>query len=56
MKRRLAIRDRAAWVIAALAIGVVVYLVFPIWVIVAAVGVLIAVPLLARRQRFRTRR
>jgi hypothetical protein len=51
VKRRLALRDRAAWFVAVLALGVVVYLVFPLWVVVAAVAVLIIVPVLARRQK-----
>src|SRR4051812_40052441 len=33
MKRHLAMRDRAIWVIAVVAVGVTVYLVLPIWVI-----------------------
>jgi hypothetical protein len=51
VKRRLALRDRAAWFVAVVAVGVVVYLVLPLWVVVAAVVVLIGVPLLARSQK-----
>src|SRR5258707_1765756 len=36
MKRRLVMRDRLAWIVAIAAVGLVVYLVLPIWVIAAA--------------------
>jgi hypothetical protein len=57
MPRRLAMRDRMVWVIAALALGVVVYVVLPLWAVVTAVALLIGVPLLVRhRKRQRARR
>jgi len=51
MKRHLAMRDRAIWVIAVVAVGVTVYLVLPIWVIATAAVLLVIVPLLLRRSR-----
>jgi hypothetical protein len=57
MKRRLAIRDRLAWLVALLALGVVAYVFLPLWVVVAAVVLLLGVPLLLRRSgRSRSRR
>jgi hypothetical protein len=51
------LRDRAVWIIATVALGVVVYLVFPLWVVVAASVLIIGLRLLARRaQRQRARR
>jgi type III secretory pathway component EscV len=51
MKRRLAMRDRAIWVIAVVAAGVALYVVLPIWVIATAAVLLVGVPLLLRRRR-----
>jgi hypothetical protein len=51
MKRRLALRDRATWCVAGVALAVVVYVFLPIWVVVGAVVVLIGTPLLVRRRR-----
>jgi Flp pilus assembly protein TadB len=51
MKRRLALRDRMAWIIAALAVAIVAYLFLPKWVLVAGVVLLIGVPALARQRR-----
>jgi hypothetical protein len=51
MKRRLAMRDRAIWVIAIVAAGVALYVILPIWVIATAAVVLVSVPLLLRRRR-----
>ena len=57
MKRRLAVRDRLAWVLALVALGVVAYVFLPLWVVVAAVVLLLGVPLLLRRNgRSRSRR
>ena len=57
MKRRLVGRDRLAWLVALVAVGVVLYLVLPIWLLVAAVLTVVGVPLLVRRnRRQRTRR
>jgi len=56
MKRRLAVRDRLAWLIAVVAAAVVLYIVLPLSVLVAAVLVAVAVPLLVRRNRQRSRR
>jgi Flp pilus assembly protein TadB len=51
MQRRLAVRDRLAWLVALLALGVVAYIVFPLWLVVAAVVVLLGVPVLLRQRR-----
>jgi len=56
MKRRLAGRDRLAWIVALVALGVVLYLVLPLWALIAAVMVVVGVPLLVRHNRERTRR
>ena len=57
MKRRLAVRDRLAWVLALVALGVVAYVFLPLWVVVAAVVLLLGVPLFLRRNgRSRSRR
>jgi hypothetical protein len=56
MKRRLAVRDRLAWLIAIAAAAVGLYIVLPMWMLVAAVLVAIAVPLLVRRNRQRSHR
>jgi Flp pilus assembly protein TadB len=39
------------WIIAAVALGVIVYLFLPLWAVVTAVALLIGVPLLARRRK-----
>ena len=51
MTRRLDPRDRMVWIIAAVALGVIVYLFLPLWAVVTAVALLIGVPLLARRRK-----
>jgi Flp pilus assembly protein TadB len=51
MKRRLAVRDRLVWVIAVVAVGIVVYLVLPTWVIAVAVVLAVGVPVALRRSR-----
>jgi Flp pilus assembly protein TadB len=51
MKRRLAGRDRAAWLIVLVALAVVLYLVLPLWALVAAVVMLVGLPLLIRQRR-----
>jgi len=51
MKRRLGARDRLAWLVAVLAIGVVLYFILPLWVLIAAVAVIFAVPLALRQKR-----
>jgi hypothetical protein len=51
MTRRLAVRDRLGWMIAAVALGVVVYFVFPTWEVVGAVVLLVGVPVVLRRRR-----
>jgi Flp pilus assembly protein TadB len=51
MKRRLAGRDRAAWLIVLVALAVVLYLVLPLWALVAAVVILVGLPLLIRQRR-----
>jgi Flp pilus assembly protein TadB len=59
MKRRLAGRDRLAWIVAVLAAGAVLYFFVPLWMLVTAVVVAVGVPLLIRhnrRQRRRARR
>ena len=49
MKRRLTVRDRLAWVVALLTLGVVAYVFVPLWVVVATVVVLVGVSLALRR-------
>src|SRR6478672_3440177 len=44
MKRRLVGRDRLAWLVALIALGVVLYLVLPLWVLLAAVLMVLGVP------------
>jgi len=57
MKRRLAVRDRLAWVVALLALGIVAYVFLPVWIVVATVVVLLGAPLAHRRSiRARSRR
>jgi Flp pilus assembly protein TadB len=51
MKRRLVARDRLAWLVALLAVGAVLYVVLPLWALVAAVLVGVAVPVFVRRRR-----
>jgi len=51
MNRRLAGRDRLARLVAVIAVGIVLYLVLPLWALVGAVVVIIGVPLLLRRSR-----
>jgi len=51
MKRRLAIRDRMMWLVALVALGVVAYILLPLWLVVAAVVVLLGVPVLLRQAR-----
>jgi hypothetical protein len=51
MKRRLALRDRAVWLIAAVAVAAVVYLILPIWVLLVAILLLIGVPFVVRHRR-----
>jgi hypothetical protein len=51
MKRRLAVRDRLVWLVALVALGVVAYIVLPLWLVVAAVVALLGVPVLLRRWR-----
>jgi Flp pilus assembly protein TadB len=51
MNRRLAGRDRLAWLVAVVAVGMVLYLVLPLWALVGAVVMIIGVPLLIRRSR-----
>ena len=51
MNRRLAGRDRLAWLVALVAIGMVLYLVLPVWALVGAVMVIVGVALLIRRSR-----
>ena len=51
MKRRLAVRDRFVWVVGIMAVGGVVYLVLPIWIIAAALVMMVSVPLVLRRSR-----
>jgi Flp pilus assembly protein TadB len=51
MNRRLAGRDRLAWLVALIAIGMVVYLVLPLWALVGAVVMIIGAALLIRRSR-----
>jgi len=51
MNRRLAGRDRLAWLVAVIPVGIVLYLVLPLWALVGAVVVIIGVPLLIRRGR-----
>jgi predicted ABC-type sugar transport system permease subunit len=51
MNRRLAGRDRLAWLVALIAIGMVLYLVLPLWALVGAVLMIIGVALLIRRSR-----
>jgi cytochrome c-type biogenesis protein CcmH/NrfG len=41
---------RTVWVIAAIALSVIVYFLFPLWVVVAAVALLVGAPLVARRR------
>jgi len=48
MKRRLAGRDRLAWLVAVVSVGVVLYLVLPLWALVVAVVVVVGVPLYVR--------
>ena len=57
MRRRLALRDRLAWAVALVALGVVAYVFLPLWVVVAAVVLLLGVPVLLRQSgRSRSRR
>jgi Flp pilus assembly protein TadB len=57
MKRRLTARDRLAWLVALVAVGGVLYLVLPVWAIVAAIAAGVVVPVVLRRnRRERTRR
>jgi Flp pilus assembly protein TadB len=56
MNRRLAGRDRLAWLVALVAIGIVLYLVLPLWALVGAAVMIIGVPLLLRRSRRQTSR
>jgi Flp pilus assembly protein TadB len=56
MKRRLGWRDRLAWLVALLAVAVVLYVVLPLWVLVAAAVAAVGVPLLIRRNRQRSHR
>jgi hypothetical protein len=51
MSRRLALRDRMAWIVAALAVAVVAYIFLPKWILVAAVVLLIGIPFAARHRR-----
>jgi Flp pilus assembly protein TadB len=51
MKRRLAGRDRLAWLVAVVAVGIVLYFVLPLWVLVTAVVIVAGVPLLIRHNR-----
>jgi len=51
MKRRIVGRDRLAWLVALVAVGVVLYLVLPLWVLVVAVVLAVGVPILVRRSR-----
>ena len=50
MKRRLTMRDRYQWLVAIVAVLVVVYLLLPVWVAVVAVAAVLAfaVPPLVR--------
>jgi Flp pilus assembly protein TadB len=56
MKRRLAMRDRLAWVVAVAAVGVAVYLVVPLWATAAAAVLVVGVIALLRRSRRGARR
>jgi Flp pilus assembly protein TadB len=58
MSRPLSLRDRWQWLVAFLAVVVVVYLVAPLWVTVIAVALVLAfgLPALVRRKRHRARR
>jgi Flp pilus assembly protein TadB len=51
MKRRLGMRDRVAWLVAIIAIGIVLYVVLPLWTLIFAVAVIVGVPLLWRLRR-----
>jgi Flp pilus assembly protein TadB len=51
MKRRLNARDRLAWLVALVAVGAVLYLVLPVWALVAAVAAAVVVPVVVRRSR-----
>ena len=51
MNRRLAGRDRLAWLVALVAIGMVLYLVLPLGALVGAVVMIIGVAFLIRRSR-----
>jgi Flp pilus assembly protein TadB len=51
MKRRLGIRDRVAWLVALVALGVVLYVVLPLWALITAVAVIVGVPVLVRWNR-----
>jgi Flp pilus assembly protein TadB len=51
MKRRLGMRDRLAWFVAVIAVGIVLYVVLPVWILIVAVVVIISVPLLLRLRR-----
>lgn len=56
-KRSLTMRDHLAWLVAVIAVGVVLYVVLPLWVLVAAILVVVGVPLARRRKaRQRSRR
>jgi predicted PurR-regulated permease PerM len=58
MSRPLSLRDRWQWLVAFLAVVVVVYLVAPLWVTVIAAALVLAfgLPPLLRRKRHRARR
>jgi Flp pilus assembly protein TadB len=58
MSRPLSLRDRWQWLVAFLAVVVVVYLVAPLWVTVIAVALVLAfgLPALLRPKRHRARR
>jgi Flp pilus assembly protein TadB len=56
MKRRLAGRDRLAWLVAVVAAGAVLYFLVPLWMLVAAIVVAIGAPLFIRRSRRQRRR
>jgi Flp pilus assembly protein TadB len=51
MKRRLGMRDRLAWLVAIIAVGVVLYVVLPLWTLIVAVVVIVGVPVLWRLRR-----
>jgi hypothetical protein len=56
VRRARTTRDRVAWLIALAALGVVVYFFVPLWVLAAAVLVLVTLPILVRHNRRHARR